>query len=538
MRKKVVLFYPKLDMKRRSVELPLSLIALVGPLREAGYDAVLIDERVEENPGGLLLDSLKGAVCLGISTMTGPQILRALEAARVARGAQPDIPIVWGGWHPTILPEQTAQSPFVDAVVRGQGEVTFVELVRAFDRGSDLGEIKGITWREDGKICSTPDHPMIPFDEIAPTAFDILDMAKYRNPRCSVAYSSSYGCPFRCGFCANYGVYGRRWVGASAERVLEDLSYLVGESGLRYVEFVDTNFFIDRKRLAEICRGILDRGLGIKWSASVRAEQILRLGEEGMALAVESGFDLAALGLESGSPRILEFIDKGETVEDALRCAEVLHRYGVDLFGTYIVGFPDETPEDRKLTMKQIEEIRRIHPGSRLVILYYTPYPGTPIYDLALKRGLREPQSLEEWAGFVHDDVSVPWLTEDDRREISYFVTSVYAGEFRRKFEEFRKEGIRTIVFYGAGDTARVAHDNLPGSGLELVGVADGSPRKRENQFLGYKVVSKGEIPALRPDCVVISSYGFQDEIYDEIKDLEGMGIKVRKLYDEDAMYL
>jgi len=143
-RRKVILFFPKVQSGKHHHEMPLSILALVPELKKRGYSVILIDERLDRHALSTLERSLPDAICVGISSITGYQIQGGIAAAKFVRERR-DVPIVWGGWHVSLLPEESVRSPYVDIVVRGQGEITFAELVRAIEEKKHLKEILGIT---------------------------------------------------------------------------------------------------------------------------------------------------------------------------------------------------------------------------------------------------------------------------------------------------------------------------------------------------------------------------------------------------------
>ena len=139
---------------------PLSHLALAGPLREAGYDVEIIDAKWDFDWRARVRECAGRLLCAGVTSLTGPAVSDALEFAAFVREVVPDVPIIWGGWHTSFASQQAMEDPRVDVVVRGMGERTFVEVVRAMETGGSLGSILGIHYRRDGKIASTPDRPL------------------------------------------------------------------------------------------------------------------------------------------------------------------------------------------------------------------------------------------------------------------------------------------------------------------------------------------------------------------------------------------
>lgn len=292
--KKIVLFRPKTSPDYDYLGLPLSLLGLAS-LLEKDYEIKIVDAPVDRDYLEKVMNSIEGALCLGISTMTGYQISEGLEVAKAVKEKHPDIPIIWGGFHPTIFPEQTIQSDYVDIVVRGWGITTFKELVDALANNKPLENIQGITFVQDGKIISTPDRPFEDINAFPRFPFHLIDdmnryVANTEFASRSISYVSSYGCPFRCAFCAENKVSKRRWSGLKPERVVDDIEYLVKNYGINGIAFVDNNFFVDEERVRGICKLLIERNLNIKWGfAEGRAEQLVRYEEDTWELMIKSG---------------------------------------------------------------------------------------------------------------------------------------------------------------------------------------------------------------------------------------------------------
>ncbi|MEK7817220.1 MAG: cobalamin-dependent protein, partial [Actinomycetota bacterium] len=201
--KKVVLFFPNPVRENRqapaadSPGFPMAILALAGPLKAAGYEPALIYEGVEDDLKSRIAVACNGAICLGVSAMTGNQLRGAIDYSKLAKELYPELPIVWGGYHPTLLPEQTLAEDYVDIVVRGQGEATFMELVRCLETGGSLGGVAGISYKEDGRqVANQPKRPE-PLESLPPYPYELLDVEKIINRNSasfrSLQYLSSSG---------------------------------------------------------------------------------------------------------------------------------------------------------------------------------------------------------------------------------------------------------------------------------------------------------------------------------------------------------
>src|SRR5687768_14024788 len=178
MKGKVVLFFPSYYSDEAAP--PLALIHLAAPLVEKGYDVRIVDSAVTADSVTAVLRETEGALCLGISMVTGPMITQGVEVARAVRAARPELPIVAGGWHASILPTQTLRSRFVDAVVKGQGEITFLEMVERYARGErDLTGIAGCLFKRGDDIVLNPERGYTDINALPARPFHLVDFEPY-----------------------------------------------------------------------------------------------------------------------------------------------------------------------------------------------------------------------------------------------------------------------------------------------------------------------------------------------------------------------
>ena len=241
-RHKVVLYNPLAVF----FDMPLALLAIGSALDPATYEVVIVDARIEHNPHSKLLAACEGALCLGVTSLTGRPILDALAATRKVRGAFPKLPVVWGGWHTSLFPKETlVDEPAIDVTVRAQGEMTFRELVDAFANGSELSAVKGICFRSDDRIVQTPPRPMQNMNELPAANYNLIDVETYfsKKGKRQLDYISSTGCHFRCAFCADPFVYQRKFSAIEPERLGGELEEHYRKYTFGDVNFQDETFF-------------------------------------------------------------------------------------------------------------------------------------------------------------------------------------------------------------------------------------------------------------------------------------------------------
>jgi radical SAM superfamily enzyme YgiQ (UPF0313 family) len=391
--KKIYLFQPGAKEGVANTP-PIGILHLASVLKEAKYDVKIVDIRVEDYQSIDLNDTL---FC-GITAFTGTMVTWGLKIAKFIRDKNPEIPIVWGGVHASILPKQTCEHPLVDMVVKGEGEKTVVELAKALESGSTLEDIEGVVYKNDEEIIENPDRPFIDLNELPYLPYELLNSEKYNLS--TVYVHTSRGCPYNCKFCYNRNYNKLSYRSKEPERVLDEIEYVLKKFGSNVTEisFVEDNFFVSRKRVEKICKGLIDRKINIKWSALCRVDYFSKYSDEFIDLLVKSGCRAIAFGAESGSEKVLESINKGIKVEDTLTTIKRCKEFGIASDFSFVIGLPGETRRDIYKTMDLIDERERIdHHNGASHIFIYVPYPGTPLFADAVKMGFDNPSSLEEW---------------------------------------------------------------------------------------------------------------------------------------------
>lgn len=423
-RNTILLIYPGKKINERERIIPLSVMSLVNPLKGAGFHPILFDQRVDGDFQPFFENLRDDLLYIGISTLTGSTITFGLELARWVRETDDRIPLVWGGVHPTLIPDQTLENPYVDIVVRGEGEETAITLARFLKEGVPLNQVKGISYREAGRIQHTPDPPPMDFDALPPVNYDILDPSKY-DVENYLSYQSSRGCPFRCTFCDVRVFHGQRQKFKRPETVLNDLERLVNRFHPAKIEFVDDNFLTDLRRAEKIMRGLLDRRLKFQWLCTCRANFFPQMSNDFLRLMKESGCCEVYVGVESGSQRMLDIMHKDITTEQVFDAAGRLLRGGIKMSCNFVAGFPDETPEDFQQSIEMHRELTRLCSDPQKVfiggILLYAPYPGTEEFEKAVQRGYEPPQRFEAWGRFMLNDRSnTQW---HPKKHVNYMLT-------------------------------------------------------------------------------------------------------------------
>jgi len=457
MKQKVLLFFPSY----RSIEAapPLALLALASVLERQGYNVDIIDSTVEPRFKERILEQLDDAVCLGISIVTGPMIDEAIQISQAVKALRPDFPIVLGGWHPSTLAAQTLKAPYVDVVVSGQGELALGEILGRLAAGQPLDGIAGCSFkRASGEIVHNPSRPTTFIQDLPPKSYHLVDLDVYAalSGRRWITYTSSHGCPYDCSFCSNASLYGRAWNALPAERVVSEVVDLVRKYRLDMVDIIDDNFLVDRQRGVDIARGFEASGEKFEWCIQTTANFVLRSSDDDVRLMQRSGLSRVFIGAESGSEEILRSVNKvrfqGTRVLHDV--AEKLYRVGITCTFSVIFGLPGETEQDRRDTLKLLRDIKRQFPTTEFHSNIYTPYPGAPNFKHAIAMGLKEPESLEEWAAFYPNFQRLPWLDDATHQRIQRMREYIRIGFSHRAIS--RRSSAREFVIRVLGPAARL----------------------------------------------------------------------------------
>jgi anaerobic magnesium-protoporphyrin IX monomethyl ester cyclase len=417
--KKIVFFFPAFSSQEATA--PLGILAVSTPLLRAGYQVAIVDSTITPHFKKRVIEELRDALCLAVSLVTGPMIRETVEIARIAKEVYPGKPVILGGWHPSLLPDQTLAAPYVDVVVKGQGEEALLEIVERIEAGESFEGIRGAAYKTDGRLRFNPPRELKPIRELPPKAYHLADFDAYERVcgRRWAMYASSLACPYDCAYCTNEGVYGRKWNALEARQVVEEVTDLVTRYGLSLLWVVDDNFLVDRERALEIAEGLVRRGVRFDWSVQSSTNLVCRFSVEELKLLRRAGLSQVSQGADSGSAAVLRLMNKTfqkiETIYDA---AEKLTAAGIRPSFNMIFGFPGEGEQERRESVALIMDICRRYPGAEFWTNIFTPYPGSPVMRRAFELGIRVPETLEAWADFFPRYTTLPWLNGRKHKEV------------------------------------------------------------------------------------------------------------------------
>lgn len=460
----IVLVQPvvgNMDSIRSAPSLPLALLEAASLVDARGYRVTLIDQRLDRRWSDHLVSELKKRpLCIATTAMTGPQIRGALEASEVVK-ENSEIPVVWGGIHASLMPEQTLRDPRVDFVVKGEGEETFLELAQALGNGRKFDEVRGLGWKDEtGAPHTNPERPFLDMDALPDPPFHLVNprdyMPLYMGLR-TIYLQSSRGCPYPCTYCYNTVYNDRKWRMLSAERTVA-LIQKVRDLGAENIWFVDDEVIIQRQRLEDICKGILAESIDIHWEVQgIRVNNALKMDDAMLRLVEKSGCVRLIFGVESASEKILRMVKRDIPLDQVRAINRRLRETSIIAHFNFMCGFPEETPEDLKETVDFVFSLLRENPKARIAGIHiFTPYPGTELYDYVVRKGyFTPPRSLGEWADFGW--MTTPMATQDKQMLESLFFCSLFAD--RKWNENITNPVVRAgAVAYGPVARWRMKH--------------------------------------------------------------------------------
>jgi anaerobic magnesium-protoporphyrin IX monomethyl ester cyclase len=441
---RILLINPTITAQRHA-RFPLAILSVSAAL-EGRYASTIIDGNIDRDFVATALRAISdGSVAaVGVTVMGGPQLRSAIAVSKAIREKTPSIPIIWGGAFPTVCPEATLNAPYVDYAVRGQGEDTIVEVLNTFHgSGKDeVASISGLSWRLDGRAVHNADRKfstsslerVLPYDKLAnPRQY----LAKTYLGERTLVYQAALGCRFRCTFCGVATMFRGKTALPTASRLEKDLGSMKDKFGVDAIQFYDHNFFdreVDMVPLLEVLAK-----LELPWWCYARSDALVNLSEASWALVKKSRLRMAYIGAESPSDWLLHDIRKGTRSDQTLEAIEQCRRHGVVPELSFMVAPPQDPEGETDKTFEFIRMIKRVHPGTEVMIYVYTPLPrrqngkgggpesmtseyrdcaGMPVMFPRTADAWAEPEWIDYWC---HQ--SAPWVSERLRRRIVDFTT-------------------------------------------------------------------------------------------------------------------
>lgn len=443
----VLLINPRM-CGRRHVRLPLSLLTLAAAL-EGRYSYRILDGNVTADLTADTLAVLRDEplAIAAVTVMPGPQVAPAIEISSAIRAVRPDVPIVWGGYFPTLYADAAINARYVDAVVRGPGEQTLLDVIERWSASGGgakvppLHEIHGVTWRSDGSIRHNAERALRSPDALRPLPYHALaDIEPYMQPtfmgRRTGVHQAAIGCRYRCTFCGVVSMFNGRTLLQHGDRLAADLDRLRRAGNVDSLQFYDHNFF-DRP---ETSLALLETlaAVQLPWWCYARADALAAFTPHMWMLVRQSRMRMAYIGAEAGNNAALARMQKGIRVEQTLEVAKRLNENGITPEFSFVLGGPEDPEGETEATLEFVRDLKRAHPSCEVILYFYSPTPQRDARALRREAALRPPlmerygpdgpqlpTTPEEWTEprwvryVCHQDA--PWLTPRLRRRVRDF---------------------------------------------------------------------------------------------------------------------
>jgi anaerobic magnesium-protoporphyrin IX monomethyl ester cyclase len=414
---------------------PLSILYLASVLEEIGVEVSVLDQpalglTVEET---LRWVEKENPDVLGFSTLTSSGQTAGLLSNKV-KERNSKVTTVFGNHHATFNAERILRKyPSVDIVARGEGEKTVVELANCLKNGEDLKKVRGINFRNEGKIVATPDQPLIndldalplPDRKLIDVDYHCIIAGANIAPKKFTSIVTSRGCVYGCRFCSCTELAKKRWRPRSAKNTLEELQFLASE-GYKQLIFVDDAFTMNPKRVIEICRGIRTEKIDLEWICEGRVD-ICSYGV--LREMVQAGCRVLYLGIENANQRILNYYNKRITPEQSETAVRTAKKAGVDVVaGSFIIGAPDETREEMWNTIKFAQRVPIDLPQFNIL----GAHPGNDIWNEFVAKGFLDPEKWWEKGVAVSEVYPYARVSRDEIMRIMHdaFFLHVYRPSF------------------------------------------------------------------------------------------------------------
>jgi radical SAM superfamily enzyme YgiQ (UPF0313 family) len=472
---KIVLYQPQQSNKRKDGQssldmLPLEMLHVAALPRRDGHEVVVVDGSLydQDDAHRRVLAACEGATIFGTTGILGWMVSDAYTCAEKVRARHPHVARVVGGWFASVLPHIELRDGVFDAVVLGQGELTFRDFVEAIDSRTDLETVPGLALWRDGTVHTTAHRQVVGFAELVDPAWDLIDFTPYREgqlradspkhcvrmpgppwkgkraPYVGISYFSSFGCPEPCSFCCSPMVTNRRWKAKPAAKILDDLEMLRDRWGpIDVVRFHDANFGVMQKRAREFAEGLLARDMKIGWNAFIETYSVNNYEESTLDLCAASGYYVAEVGAETGDPETMKRVGKPIVGDANFNAAARLHDRNIWASITYIIGFPREPKESMMATIDEARRVQLRCPNSSTHVLPYRPIPGTSMFDLAVEDGYVPPDDVHSWGTIGEYHLHETWSTIPPAvmkaRRLHNHYTTLFKGIARKRQGVFER---------------------------------------------------------------------------------------------------
>ena len=404
---KALFYHPSIE-NIPLLTVPLAFLHLATALQGGPHEIELVDGRREKDPIAAVLDRVHGADMMLVSTMPGSQIASALAVCEAVKTAVPDLPIFWGGPHPSVDWEGTIASPVVSGVVVGRGEFTISDLLDSYCDHERLAQVPNLLFKNDRNEIIRTKRISFSDRKPQPPDFDLLaDVEPYicqtRRSKRMLDYISSFGCPHRCTFCSEPVTSGSHWSCLDADVLVREVQSLISRYGIDGILFQDAKFVTDRKRLVKFCTGLIESNTKINWIATACGTDIFPLHDNGiLKLMQQSGCEQLFIGAEAASAETLSKYFKTVEGEATYRMARLLwEEYDILPHFSYVISYPIEDMDQVKKTLHLHQSICEIVKAPTGELGIYNPVAQTGFFQ-QYQHHFHVPETLSDWSRFSY----------------------------------------------------------------------------------------------------------------------------------------
>lgn len=372
---RVLLINPSVGYYTRALSNPLGLLSIGTYLKQSGHEVKIYDRCVDKTKIHTVFESFAPEI-VGISVMSSRGVKDAIYVSEFSKKL--GLPVIWGGQMPSMQIDLVLEKDYIDYVSFGEGEETWKEIALCYTQGMSPDDTPGLAYRKDGKTVINPCRPFSDLKDMPVSDWSLLDVPKYMQTylgcnRMMYIYSSK-GCPCRCAFCSNVNFHKSTHRKRPNEYVIEEIKYLIDNHNLDGVFFSDELWCVKKSDMLDFCHRVHENSLNFHWGVQLR---IGMFNEDDYQTMYNAGCRWIFFGIETGSEEMLKRIHKNIDLNEIKPTFETLKNIGITSIGSFIIGFPDETEEHLRDTVKLIDSI-----GANLTPIYhFTPLPGTELYD-------------------------------------------------------------------------------------------------------------------------------------------------------------
>jgi anaerobic magnesium-protoporphyrin IX monomethyl ester cyclase len=463
----VLLFNPRAT--NYNPRIPNSILQVASSIDNL-HNYFIVDGNLESSPLDKILTffSKQTIDIFGLTVMPGPQLKQAIPISKAIKQQFPNTTIVWGGYFPSNQPKIVLDSEYVDVIINGMGDKVFPELLNCIEHKKPFTDLSNIIYKKNNEIIVAKKDAIYDLDVLPRLPYSKLNtyyslqkyLAKTYLGSKTIAYHSSFGCPFTCSFCAVVPIYNARWKGKLALNVYDDIKYIKENFGGNAIEFHDNNFFVSEKRTVEFAKLIAKENM--IWWGEARIDTMDKYSDESLKTISESGCKMIFFGAETGNDTVLKKMDKGGTQTGAqiLNFAKRIAKFNIIPEYSFVLGMPADTEEEVNTQIDEdIEFIRKVkeaNPATEIIIYTYSPVPteGSELFDNVKKSGFKFPEKLDDWISPAWEKFDLrknpltPWLKPymiDKIRNFETVLNGYYPSVSDIRFSNTQKKIVKTL---------------------------------------------------------------------------------------------